>query len=816
MAGAVAARLAILRRADALYELSARLEDGTVRVSATPLAADHALALCWARMARVRTIDSALLHDLRAVARDTRIDPLAEPPTLQPLRVAPPPPPHRPTAANPRAYKGTKDRPPKPRRPDPQDLRPHLCSTVHQDRLFAAVCAELDATVVDAGPEFRDAPAGFRRELAWLLRDAPEAARVRAAYWSLDLDSDTALRALLALTLACHGAPAALDWSRVLPLMEPGDRTPILARALAAHAIEALPPPVADHSLAAAVAACSGPAVDARRDYVIACLRRGDDLQAVVAGFALADAHLPEHEFTGPPAPPAAATAIATIPTTHLDVLAPLRLWQQCGSRPELIEVIAGTDWNRLTPDAGRRLTEVLRHPPARRGVEAELVQAVIDTPRSHQTKAVGILWDIVEFCRDTRHFQGALGIGLEAMRAVCEPPAPTGGHGSWPIERLALLHGSGRADFAALPASGWRALDAASARRNDAVCIGAGLRALGDACADLVRRGLAEHPSPLLRAARTLGLLAPPYAELLIEQAMQHPVWCDAASIGLQELLERLPDPAVTGGFNPVPRRLREYRAGKRSLSPAQLERDTARVRAAWPAVVLHALHHHCTRALAESALGEHADRAFSDERLAHAVLLHAETEESRRALRRALRRYAEDNSAGTERHPANVQWLRRHPRVDATLWTRGVVLEETLPDGRSVRIAIERDPLEALRLGTHVGSCFGLGGAYNHSAIAVALDINKQVAFARDADGTFIARQIVAITDEDRLQCLAVYPLATGPELRRLFQRWNRQLADALDLPLAPAKGDVPRVELLVAESWWNDGVWYPKVSP
>ncbi len=52
-----------------------------------------------------------------------------------PLAFEPEPAAWRPTAANPRAYKGTKDRPPKLRKPKPIDVRPHLVNSLDVNAL---------------------------------------------------------------------------------------------------------------------------------------------------------------------------------------------------------------------------------------------------------------------------------------------------------------------------------------------------------------------------------------------------------------------------------------------------------------------------------------------------------------------------------------------------------------------------------------------------------------------------------------------------------------------------------------------------------
>jgi hypothetical protein len=41
-------------------------------------------------------------------------------------------------------------------------------------------------------------------------------------------------------------------------------------------------------------------------------------------------------------------------------------------------------------------------------------------------------------------------------------------------------------------------------------------------------------------------------------------------------------------------------------------------------------------------------------------------------------------------------------------------------------------------------------LGGDNAHAAVAIMLDVNKHVVFARNVRGRFVARQVVAISDD------------------------------------------------------------------
>jgi hypothetical protein len=131
-----------------------------------------------------------------------------------------------------------------------------------------------------------------------------------------------------------------------------------------------------------------------------------------------------------------------------------------------------------------------------------------------------------------------------------------------------------------------------------------------------------------------------------------------------------------------------------------------------------------------------------------------------------------------------------------------------------RRVELAAENDPLEALWLGTYFGTCLGLGGGLTYSAAAIALDVNKQVVYARDTSGTILARQVLAIAEDDRLVCYLVYPRNARIELRDAFRNYDLRLAEALGIsiydPDAEPQCPEPEVASILSRSFWDDGAW------
>jgi hypothetical protein len=112
---------------------------------------------------------------------------------------------------------------------------------------------------------------------------------------------------------------------------------------------------------------------------------------------------------------------------------------------------------------------------------------------------------------------------------------------------------------------------------------------------------------------------------------------------------------------------------------------------------------------------------------------------------------------------------------------------------------------------MGTEVGSCLSLGGSWEDSAIANMADVNKQVVFARRQNGAFVARQLVAITEDDRLVFFPVYPRSTAEAIQRSFYEYDLSLAGAMGL--AAVRGPVDAeytIAHILARCFYDDGLW------
>jgi hypothetical protein len=77
-----------------------------------------------------------------------------------------------------------------------------------------------------------------------------------------------------------------------------------------------------------------------------------------------------------------------------------------------------------------------------------------------------------------------------------------------------------------------------------------------------------------------------------------------------------------------------------------------------------------------------------------------------------------------------------------------------------------------------------------------------------ACDERGHFVARQLVSVTEDDRLVFCPVYPLGASPDVQDAFERYDRALVSLLGLPMCTS--DVYRVADVLGRDAYDDGIW------
>lgn len=721
------------------------------------------LLSAWEALGRGQTPD--VREALRRVLAETVLGtPMAAAPS-PPLRPEPERPPA--TAAHPRAYSGTKYKPPTPKTPLPVDLRPQLCGTGRVDGLTESQEAARAAEV--------RLPEGFRTTLYPLVR-GEGSAEALALYWALELEDDPARLAAVAMLLARRTGPQGREWAAFTAGQPDEWRTPLLCLLLASGADAAAVPALLGEHLTEVFA---GPDPAYRAYWLLHGLTTGITPSYLLAGFRLEDAYArtPNYSFHNVTQSGFFPEASVVELWKHLAGVddfyagAVLNIWRECGRLPGFGSLLKGTFWSDYAPAIAYRYLwlfadscdnwdldlsesqmlarwqEILRQAPA----IASLLDAV---PEDYRGKCLRHLreylwqWDTLE------ELTANLPCAYALTRGLCQPPfAKKNDSAEISVDFMALAPPL-RERFLNASDKSFRQLEAACRRENDSTLVGGGTWALTRQAGEFAVRGFEEYPARLFQAAKLLGSLSAPQREQVVREA------------------------ALDG---------QEVRAGLENLEQ---------------------------RALAALASGLPATTETSADR--HALQMQRRASENRRGLRRLLDAHWRGDTDYVWNHPQTRQWRQKHPGIDWNVWRGGLTVEGVTDTGTAVTLAVETDPLEALKLGTYVGSCLGLGGDFAYSAAAVVLDFNKQVIYARDGRGTVVGRQVVALSEARQVVCFEVYPLDAQKHLGPLFAAYDRQWSAALGLPVYEADGDDEYdIAHILSHEWWDDRAWNLKAE-
>ena len=92
--------------------------------------------------------------------------------------------------------------------------------------------------------------------------------------------------------------------------------------------------------------------------------------------------------------------------------------------------------------------------------------------------------------------------------------------------------------------------------------------------------------------------------------------------------------------------------------------------------------------------------------------------------------------------------------------------------------------------------------------SAAAAVLDINKTIVHARNQRGKVVARQLMAISESDRLVCFDIDPSSVAKEIKQAFVDFDKAFASHLGLPLHREESEEsPEISNPVSHNWWDD---------
>ena len=502
-------------------------------------------------------------------------------------------------------------------------------------------------------------------------------------------------------------------------------------------------------------------------------------------------------------------------------------LWRLCGEQPGLPRLLESSAFGALVPPAAFWLlrlagsprwtpeTAEREIPVLTRGVLDIAARAAAVEPR-YQLKLVedvaAIYWNA---CDDGRDYAEAIERALRFASRVARAPFSARAVIGPPARGLAWLGPQHLDTLLAAPDASFLALERACRRENDARLLGQGLEVLTARLPGLVAAAFATAPKALFATADALATLSRETQAAVIAGFERTPLAAASlARLPLGELVELVTPVARAGGPDPIRRALRRHLSGERRLTDTQVRGHHARIVAALDELRLAAIRQEAERALAARA---HLERIESPA-LRHALALLGEADENRRQLRRLLLAHCAGDREWRLRHPETRAWLARHPRLDTAAWLAGLTLRGQVEGLGEVALTVETDPLEALKAGTSLGTCLGRGGGLSWSAAAIVLDVNKHVVYARDARGTVVGRQLLAISEADELVCFTPYAATYAPALKPLFQAFDQALSAKLGLPVLARNEDGEwsyEVASILSRQWWDDMPWDLEVS-
>lgn len=742
------------------------------------------------------------------------------------------------------------------------DLRPYLCSASHTHQLLLHLSRHLSGArrilkesgmplkrlsqLVDPSsrlvdPHMREhyrtdqplhsLPLPFRYSILPGFKDRPweEVGRALALYWGLELERSPNLLHALSRLFMLHRPRTALGWGEHLYDLAP-ERRLFFLEALLQNQRELKPLTHRGREiLLEAEQLCESSVYRHRMDALFRQWRSGaDQLDYLFLGFELANAVSPQYRFVrrtdrlyDSEAVRRFREQLETDSVSHAE----LRVWSICSRWSGFQDLFTHSQWLQL-PHSDRTelmelylgvyyldvpwddLKEVWGYFISQLDALLEKLQAI---PQVAHSFCFDLLRDLFDECPRLEEAKDGWRRALDLLAPVVSAGGLTSNTLVYPV--FCKLNEDNWQNFLKAPQESFVRLNKEMARENDTVLLQKGGRALVARSGSQFVEGFCHCPTLVLKAMKVLGGAGSSIQREVIDEWLAHPLTqLSAESLSTLELVKTVLEQRPDAILNPVPKKLRLWVEGEHRLTQGQIQRGRDAILEGLVRLRWDLLHYLVLERLATGLAS-----MCSTPRAQHALRLYGLSEENRRGLRRFLKAYFSGDETCHLDHPVNQQWLTDHPRICRDSWLQGVEHCASHSAVGAVVLSIEQDPLEVLRMGTYVGSCLGLGGCNSDSAVAVALDINKQVVYARNQEGTIFARQLVAISEQDQLLCYPVYTTESSSHWEAIFREYDFRLADLLGITIYIPQEDDEGVapEKLVSRFWYDDGAWNLEVD-
>ncbi|MDH5749411.1 MAG: hypothetical protein OEY85_08870 [Rhodospirillales bacterium] len=762
------------------------------------------------------------------------------------------------TAANPRGLRTAKGKKQKPKARPEIDLQPYLCDPKNVSTILNKLkpfWTKAVARIQKANPTIffaRQAPTfsvepyfGFRHPASgnakrtqlprffleyfiYGLSDLPwrKVKCFLALYHELGLERDSTLLSATARLLSEHPPEQALTWLKIILDLPAGKRYSFLLTLLETHTFDIdfkKYPPKQIRNLANLI---PYEVLEQRLEEMFWTFNQNVSMQYLEGGYRLAKKYGWHRTLE-------LRKDYSRYPAQEVENLLqwlkpdksnlPFDIWKRFGQEPYWESVILRPEWTQWSREVVHKYIDLLNcwmdYQPSgkikkwifRRFLEG-VDTALNSVDKGYQLKLLRHLKIFLWQWEKEGEFNNHLPRACALLIRLAKKPIPYGNleiHQPvcWFIEHLgdSLFE-----QFLKAPDSSFTNFHKDCQTENKRRLIARGLYILSSELPELSVNAFTYFPGKLFRVARGMGTLRFRTRLKIGNRFSRHQLMkVDLEKISPRQLFQLVEKYYQQGMTHPVPKKLQAHFKGEITLSETRIRGYHHKSKVNFLSFVLDVLN---GKTMLE--LNRHYSADHKTDNWQHALQFFNWVDRNRRGFKNWFRAYLGGDNHYIENHPETRKWFSNHKNIDVNLWNRGILFCRRTEKHGPVRIELESDPLEILKMGTYVGSCLSLGGHYAYSAVAVLLDLNKQVLYARNAEGKVIGRQLIAISKNDRLVCFSVYPEKASREIKSLFFEYDIEFSRALHIPLYEHvySGDKEgyTIESILSEDWWDDYPW------
>lgn len=783
----------------------------------------------WNDLSKVEGFDQKTLEQVLFIIKESQLDPFTELINIPILVLEQPEKVIKPTAAHPRAYKGTKYQPPKLKQPKEINLQPYLCDEKN-------ISIILEQFNVAPEKEIRF-PKAFTKYLLPFLKQTNKILSFLEVFWNLRLDKKQNLLMHITRVLCLNPKlENVFKWCQIIAKQRPRRRA-IFVTLLIKSGVHLLN---ANEQIAQYLdrfnLLTSKKYYVSRLFFFLSAIRKNINLDYIFVGFTLANKYLENYHFENlthalPPSTESIEKIVKLFKNSeHGHERLAIHIWERCGVLIGFVDVLSSINLHLLPTELAYQYLKLYLYNDLEESIikwafikeQANKLDSLLhNISREYQGKFIKVIdyfywrWDEVS---ELKHGFNTICLLLERL---CS--APFRKETSFAETLIYFVKFSDKPlqkILFELPNSSFLNLEKACYLQNDNRLIADGIYVLMEELSEFTVNSLLISSAMLLKIAKQLGTLNKPNRYLLANQFKQHKIMTtDFLNTPLPSaflILENI----IAGKniFNPVSDKLKQFVKKGIDVKEQLLEHYKEQMFKDLYRTKLEILEQLIKDKLQKDYVPVIAKQDKNlDKNLDYALQFMNYIDSNQRPLKKFLKAYLRGDRDYLHKHPESQAWLKKHSYLDLNLWNQGIEFTRVSKTQGEVFIEVEKDPLEVLKMGTYVGSCLSLGGSFTYSAAAVMLDINKQVLYARNKKKQVIARQLITISDEKKLVCFGVYPIKVDKELKAMFRDYDKLFAKKLAIPLYnndednnDNENDNYEISNIISKDWWDDYAW------